>query len=168
MTNVNIPTGPVLKTLILASAGNSRNYSISFWGQLTIGFLYSFGYFNLIIVGIVVGFTIPVIWVICTYRLLKAKADKFENLPFPSWMQKDPGNALVIILDIIFLALIWFFILSGAYEAVWLKVLFTVAFPLLTLIMLKNLIIFNPGEGERGEDPSHQNQINKGSTETDS
>jgi hypothetical protein len=146
MTEPNIPTGPLLKSLIMASAGTPRNFRVSFWGQLLLGFLYSFGYFNLRIVGLIIGFVVPVIWVICTYRLLKARAKQFSNLSFPRWMQKDPGNGLVIIFDIFFLGLIWFFILSGLYEAIWLKVLFTIAFPLLTLTMLKNLIIFPPPE----------------------
>lgn len=158
MTPPPIPAKPILKSLIIASAGTPRNYRISFWGQLIMGSLYSFGLFNIRMVGLIIGFILPVIWVIATYRLLKAKARIIPNLPFPGWMKKDPGNALVIIMDIVFLALIWFFILSGVYTASWLKLLFTIFFPLLTLAMLKNLILIQPPDEEKkeGQPPANQ------------
>lgn len=159
MASQQIPTNPTLRSLIVASAGTPRNYRISFWGQTLIGSLYSFGYFDLWIVGLIVGFLLPVLWVVSTYRLLKAKARLFPSLPFPNWMRKDPGNAFIIIFDILFLALIWFFILSGYYEAIWIKVMFTLAFPLLTLGMLRNLIVFTPfRKNDQKEQQKNQNQ----------
>ncbi|MFO7978997.1 MAG: hypothetical protein R6U64_10090 [Bacteroidales bacterium] len=157
MANQRIPTSPALRTLIMASAGTPRNYRISFWGQTLIGSLYSFGYFDLRIVGFIVGFILPVIWVVSTYRLLKAKARLFPALPFPSWMRKDPGNVIIIIFDIFFLGMIWFFILAGYYEAIWIKVMFTIAFPLLTLGMLRNLIVFSPFRKQEDQ-PQDKNQ----------
>lgn len=132
----------LLYTLINASAGVYRQYQITFWGQLVLGFLYSFGYFDSKIAGFVLGFCMPVLWVILTYRYVFIKAKEKVRLPFPRWMQKNPGNSLIIILDIIFLAFIWSVILTGIYEATWLKVLFTIIFPILTLSMLRNLVIF--------------------------
>ena len=88
----------------------------------------------------------PVIWVVSTYRLLKVKAMEYEALPYPLWMKKEPGNSLVIILDIVFLSLIWLFILSGLYTATWIKVVFTLVFPLLTLAMLRSLYNYPPEE----------------------
>jgi hypothetical protein len=149
MPNNSIPTSPAVRTLIIASAGSGKNYSISFWGQVFFGLLYSLGFFDYWPIGLVIGFILPVTWVICTYRLLKAKASKFPSLPFPAWMQKDPGNAMIIIFDIIFLGLIWFFILAGIYTATWLKLLFTIIFPVLTLIMLRNLVLFDFSDKEK-------------------
>lgn len=146
--NKNSPGG-TLSALIHASVGNAANFRVAFFGQAFIGFLYSFGYFDLKLAGFVIGFVMPVIWVICTYRLLKVKAMMYESLPFPRWIKKEPGNSLVIIMDIVFLALIWFFILSGLYAATWIKAMFTLFFPLLTLAMLRNLYNYPPDEPNR-------------------
>lgn len=134
----------IMSSLIQASVGSRANYRIAFFGQAIFGFLYSFGYFELKLAGLVIGFVMPVIWVISTYRLLKEKAGDHEDLPFPRWLKNEPGNSLVIAMDIVFLSLIWFFILSGLYEATWIKVLFTIFFPLLTLAMLNNLYHYPP------------------------
>jgi hypothetical protein len=137
------PNGLLIK-LINASAGNFRQYQVTFWAQLIFGFLYSFGYFDSIVAGFVLGFLMPVLWIILTYRFVFIKAKENVKLPFPKWMKKNPGNSLVIIVDIIFLALIWTMILSGVYDAVWLKAFFTIIFPILTLSMLRNLVIYPP------------------------
>ncbi len=132
----------ILFKLVNASAGSYKQFQITFWAQFVLGFLYSFGYFDSKIAGFVLGFLIPSIWVVLTYRYVKAKAKKNIKLPFPKWMQKDPGNTLVVFFDIFFLALIWTIILSGLYEARWVKVIFTMIFPILTLSMLRNLVIY--------------------------
>ncbi len=141
--------GPFISSLINASVGNSKNFRTAFWGQAIIGFLYSFGYFDFWLVGLIIGYILPIIWVICTYRLLKIKSLENESIPFPRWMKKDPGNALVIFIDIFFLTFIWYVILSGLYNPVWIKVVFTMAFPLLTLAMLRNIFLFTPAEKEK-------------------
>ena len=145
----------LLFLLIEASAGNFRQFQISFWGQIILGFLYSFGYFSSKIAGFILGFFMPVLWLIITYRYLYYKSQKNKRLPFPKWMRTNPGNSLVIILDVIFLGLIWTIILSGWYEPFWLKAMFTMVFPVLTLSMLRNLIIYpfpsNNEENERTE-----------------
>ncbi len=146
MSENKISIHPVLSSLIHASVGNPANFRVAFFGQTIIGFLYSFGYFDLRLAGFVIGFVMPVTWVVITYRLLKAKALKYEALPYPRWMKKEPGNSLVITLDIVFLSLIWFFILSGLYTATWIKVVFTLVFPLLTLAMLRSLNNYSPEE----------------------
>jgi len=84
----------------------------------------------------------PSLWVILTYRYAFIKAKENVRLPFPTWMQKNPGNTLVIVIDITFLALIWAIVLSGLYEPRWIKVIFTMIFPILTLSMLRNLVIY--------------------------
>jgi len=132
----------VLQFLINASAGNFRQYQVTFWAQLVFGVLYSFGYFDLHIAGIILGFAMPVLWIVLTYRYVLEKARQNIHLPFPKWMQKNPGNTMIIVVDIIFLALIWTMIISGLYDARWVKVLFTVVFPILTLAMLRNMVIF--------------------------
>ncbi|MFP4288436.1 MAG: hypothetical protein ACLFQS_04195 [Bacteroidales bacterium] len=142
----------LLFLLIEASAGNFRQFQISFWGQIILGFLYSFGYFASKIAGFILGFFMPVLWVIVTYRYLYYKSKKNTRLPFPKWMRTNPGNSLVIILDVIFLGLIWTIILSGWYEPVWIKAMFTMVFPVLTLSMLRNLIIYPfPSDNEENE-----------------
>ncbi|MFW6249003.1 MAG: hypothetical protein ACOC4J_04450, partial [Bacteroidota bacterium] len=142
----------LLFLLIEASAGNFRQFQISFWGQIILGFLYSFGYFASKIAGFILGFFMPVLWVIITYRYLYYKSKKNTRLPFPKWMQTNPGNTLVIIMDVFFLGLIWTIILSGWYEPVWLKAMFTMIFPVLTLSMLRNLIIYPfPSDNEENE-----------------
>lgn len=146
MSENKIYTHPVLSSLVHASVGSPANFRVAFLGQAFIGILYSFGYFDLRLVGFVIGFVMPVIWVISTYRLLKAKALEYEALPYPGWMKKEPGNSLVIGLDIVFLSLIWLFILSGLYTATWIKVVFTLFFPLLTLAMLRSLYNYPPEE----------------------
>jgi hypothetical protein len=144
--NSNHSNHPLLSALIHASVGNPTNFRMALFGQAVIGFLYSFGYFDLRLVGLVIGYVMPVIWVVSTYRLLKVKAMEYEALPYPLWMKKEPGNSLVIILDIVFLSLIWLFILSGLYTATWIKVVFTLVFPLLTLAMLRSLYNYPPEE----------------------
>ncbi len=140
--------GTFISSVTHASVGSRKNFRTSFWGQAIIGFLYSFRYFDFWVVGLIIGYILPILWVICTYRILKNKSENNESLPFPGWMKKDPGNALVILLDIIFLTFIWFFILSGLYDPVWIRLVFTMAFPLLTLAMLRNIIFFPPPERE--------------------
>ncbi len=124
-----------------SSAGKGGNYRATVLGQLMFGFLYSFGYFDLKIVGLIIGYILPLIWVISSYRLLKFRAIKTEKLPFPGFIKKDPGNLFVIIADIVFLSLIWSMILSGLYDATWLRFIFTIIFPVLTLSMMRSLVI---------------------------
>lgn len=147
----------ILFKLVNASTGSYKQFQITFWAQLVLGFLYSFGYFDLKIAGFVLGFLMPSLWVLLTYRYVKAKAQKNIRLPFPKWMQKDPGNTLVVIFDIFFLALIWTIILSGLYEARWVKVIFTMIFPVLTLSMLRNLVIYPFASND---DEYHKNDPN--------
>lgn len=147
----------ILFKLVNASAGSYKQFQITFWAQLVLGFLYSFGYFDSKIAGFVLGFFMPSLWVMLTYRYVKVKAQKNIRLPFPKWMQKDPGNTLVVIFDIFFLALIWTIILSGLYEARWVKVIFTMIFPVLTLSMLRNLVIYPFASND---DENHENDPN--------
>ncbi len=142
MLSKNGNPNQLLFILIRASAGNFRQYQVTFWSQLILGALYSFGLFNTIIAGIVLGFVMPVLWLILTYRFVLIKARENTKLPFPSWMQKNPGNTLVIAVDVLFLALIWSMVLSGLYDATWVKIMFTIVFPILTLSMLRNLVIY--------------------------
>jgi hypothetical protein len=141
MSSTSSNPNRLLFILINASAGNFRQYQITFWAQLLLGSLYSFGYFDTIIAGLVLGFIMPVLWIILTYRFVYIKNKEDINLPFPKWMKTNPGNSLIIIVDICFLALIWTMILSGLYDAIWVKALFTIIFPILTLSMLRNLLI---------------------------
>ena len=152
----------VIHILVNASAGTYRHYQVTFWAQLVLGLLYSFGYFDSRIAGFVLGFAMPVFWIFLTYRYVYIKAKENIKLPFPAWMQKNPGNTLVIVVDAVFLALIWTMVLSGLYEAIWIKILFTVVFPILTLSMLRNLVIYpfsenKENEEERKEDPENTN-----------
>jgi hypothetical protein len=144
MTNTRSRSTDFLYFLINSTAGDFKQYRITFWSQLILGFLYSFNYFDSEIAGFVLGFLLPAMWIILLYRfaLIKAKVNN-SQLPFPKWMQKDPGNFLVIFMDIILLAAVWTMILSGYYNPVWLKVLFTMVFPILTISMLRNLILFS-------------------------
>ncbi|TVQ19175.1 MAG: hypothetical protein EA361_00980, partial [Bacteroidetes bacterium] len=143
----------LLTTLINASVGTFRQYQITFWSQLVLGSLYSFGFFDSRIAGFILGFVMPVMWVTLTYRYVFIKARQNVRLPFPDWMQKNPGNTLVIVIDTIFLALIWSMVLSGLYSATWVKVMFTIVFPILTLSMLRNLLIYPFAEKNDDENP---------------
>lgn len=146
----------LLLTLINASAGVYKQYQFSFWGQLILGFLYSFGYFDSKIAGFILGFFMPVLWITLTYRYVLYKRKAKVKLPFPKWMQKNPGNTLVVMVDILFLSFIWAVILTETYEATWLKVFFTMIFPILTLSMLRNLVIY-PFPKEDDDESSPQN-----------
>lgn len=146
----------ILLNLIKASVGEFGQFQLTFWGQLLLGFLYSFGYFESKIAGFVLGFALPAIWIILTYRFVMYKSRQKVNIPFPSWMQRNPGNTLVIVVDILFLSLIWALILSGFYEATWLKVIFTMVFPIITLSMLRNLVIYPHQEDKDEEEGEEQ------------
>lgn len=136
---LNLPK--VLESLIEAAVGNSNNFQLNFWGHGIMGAIYSLGYLNYDAVGLILGFILPSIWVFCTYRLVRNTSEREPLLPFPKWMRKDPGNAILILVDLLFLGIIWTFILTGILEKTWIKLLFTVAFPLLTLSMLRNLLL---------------------------
>lgn len=150
----------LLFKLIQASAGTYRQFQVAFWAQIILGFLYSFGYFDVKIAGFVLGFVMPVLWITLTYRYVLIKARENVRLPFPKWMQKNPGNTLVIVIDILFLALIWTIVLSGLYEAIWVKVIFTMVFPVLTLSMLRNLVIY-PFPDKEKSDEGHTDDISE-------
>lgn len=152
----------VLFKLVNASAGSYKQFQITLWAQFVLGFLYSFGYFDSKIAGFVLGFLMPSLWVLLTYRYVKIKAQENIRLPFPKWMQKDPGNTLVVIFDIFFLALIWTIILSGLYEAIWVKVIFTMIFPVLTLSMLRNLVIYPFASNDENQENDPYSNNTKG------
>ncbi|MBW6478801.1 MAG: hypothetical protein K0B37_05175 [Bacteroidales bacterium] len=154
----------ILIKLVDASAGSYNQYQIAFWAQLVLGFLYSFGFFDSRIAGFVLGFFMPSLWVILTYRYAFLKAKENVQLPFPDWMQKNPGNTLVIVIDIAFLAMIWTIILTGLYEPRWIKVIFTMIFPILTLSMLRNLVIY---PFPKNDDAPQTEQDRKNSNESD-
>jgi len=153
----------LLFILIDASAGNFRQYQITFWAQLVLGLLYSFDYFDFALAGIVLGFLMPSLWIILTYRFVLIKSKEKLKLPFPSWMQKNPGNFLVILIDILFLSIIWAIILSGLYDAIWVKILFTVVFPILTLSMLRNMVIFPFQNNDESSDEIENNKTENNS-----
>jgi len=142
----------LLSSLIKASAGTAANYQLNFSGQLIMGLVYSLGFLPFNAVGLLLGFVMPGIWVLCTYRLIRFASRQATPLPFPQWMQKDPGNALIIVVDLLFLAIIWTLILSGIFDKTWVKILFTVAFPLLTLSMLRNLLQLLTTDGEENNE----------------
>lgn len=158
MSTTGNGSNKLLIILINASVGVFRQYQITFWSQLVLGSLYSFGIFNSKIAGFILGFAMPVLWVTLTYRYVLLKARQNVRLPFPSWMQKNPGNTLVIVIDVIFLALIWTIVLSGLYDAIWVKVMFTIVFPILTLSMLRNLIIYPFSEKDEEENPTGEDE----------
>jgi hypothetical protein len=135
-------SGGLIFKLINASAGNFQQYQITFWAQLLLGFLYSFGYFQSNIAGIVLGFFMPVLWIVLIYRYIRIRHKENIELPFPIWMRKNPGNSLIIIGDVLFLGAVWALIVSGFYNPAWLKALFTMVFPILTLSMLRSLVIY--------------------------
>lgn len=135
-------SGGLIFKLINASAGNFKQYRITFWAQLLLGFLYSFGYFKSILAGLVLGFGLPVLWIFLIYRYIYIRYKENIELPFPIWMRKNPGNLLIIAGDVIFLGAVWALILTEIYNPVWLKVMFTMAFPILTLSMLRSLVIY--------------------------
>ncbi len=151
---ISDPKSPskILSILIKASAGTAANFQLNFWGQLIMGMVYSLGYLPFNAVGLLLGFVMPGIWVLCTYRLIRLASQQDTPLPFPQWMQKDPGNVLIVVVDLVFLAIIWILILTGIFDKTWIKILFTVAFPLLTLSMLRNLLqLLNRNEEENNE-----------------
>jgi hypothetical protein len=154
----------ILNKLVEASAGTYSQYQVTFWAQLILGFLYSFGLFDSKIAGFVLGFLMPSMWVILTYRYVFLKARENVRLPFPAWMQKNPGNTLVIVIDITFLALIWTIILTGLYEPRWIKVIFTMIFPILTLSMLRNLVVY---PFPKNDDASQSDQERENRNERD-
>lgn len=141
MTDSPLIKSKILRAFIEASAGSKTNFLLNFLGHFVIGLLYSFGQLPFHVVGLLLGFVMPGIWVLCTYRLIKASAGKQTQLHFPKYMEKEPGNTLVIIIDLIFLAIIWALIISGLLEKIWIKLIFSVAFPLLTLFILRNLVV---------------------------
>ncbi len=161
MLSTENSSSKLLIALINASVGVFRQYQITFWSQLVLGSLYSFGIFDSRIAGFILGFVMPVLWVTLTYRYVLIKARQNVRLPFPAWMQKNPGNTLVIVIDVIFLALIWAMVLSGLYDATWVKVMFTVVFPILTLSMLRNLVIFPFSEKDDDASPNNENEDSK-------
>lgn len=140
--NKEIPVEGLLGRMIQAWVGSYKHYIISVCGQMIFGLFYSIGLFDIAIAGLLLGFVLPVIWTILTYRLVLQKSRENVVLPFPSWIQKNPGNTILIILDFVFLAAIWTIILSGLYDPVWIKVVFTIILPVLTLSMLRSLIVF--------------------------
>ncbi len=125
------------------TAGDVGIFRATMLGQIAIGILYSFGHFDLLIVGIIIGYILPIIWLIASYRFLKYLSIDDNNMPFPVFIKKDPGNFLVIILDILFLSTIWFIIISGYYDAIWLRTIITILFPILTLSMMRSLILLS-------------------------
>ncbi|MBW6497074.1 MAG: hypothetical protein K0B09_01665 [Bacteroidales bacterium] len=141
-----------MSLLINASAGTTANYQLNFFGQLIMGLVYSLGYLPFNAVGLLLGFVMPGIWVFSTYRLIRFASHQATPLPFPQWMQKDPGNILIIAVDLFFLAIIWTLILSGIFDKTWVKILFTVAFPLLTLSMLRNLLQLLSKDGDENNE----------------
>jgi hypothetical protein len=147
-----IPKG-LLFNLIWASAGLYKHYRFTVWGQLIFGFLYSFGFFDIKIAGLILGFLMPTFWIILTYRFLLHKSKENLMVPFPEWMQKNPGNTIVITIDIVFLGAIWYLILSGIYDPIWIKVVFTMVLPILTLSMLRNLLqnTFSDDDQDQGD-----------------
>jgi hypothetical protein len=145
-----IPKG-LLFNLIWASAGLNKHYRFTVWGQLIFGFLYSFGFFDIKIAGLILGFLMPTFWIILTYRFLLHKSKENPMVLFPRWMQKNPGNTIVIIIDIIFLGAVWYLILSGIYDPVWIKVVFTMVLPVLTLSMLRNLLHYPFSDNDQNQ-----------------
>jgi hypothetical protein len=137
-----------LQFLIDTSIGNARQYQITFWSQLILGMLYSFNFFDSSFAGFTLGFALPVFWIILIYRLMLIKAGLNYPLPFPAWMQQNPGNTLIILVDIIILGIIWTMILSGFYSAGWIKFVFTVILPIITLSMLRTLILLPVSQQE--------------------
>jgi hypothetical protein len=137
-----LPKG-LLFNLIWASAGLYKHFRFTVWGQLIFGFLYSFGFFDIKIAGLILGFLMPTFWIILTYKFLLYKSKENPMVLFPGWMQKNPGNIIIIIIDIVFLGAIWYLILSGIYDPVWIKVVFTMVLPILTLSMLRNLLHYS-------------------------
>lgn len=148
----------LLGRMIHASVGTYGNYIVSVCGQFVFGLLYSIGLFDIALAGIVLGFVMPGIWVILTYRLALYKSKKGILLPFPAWIIKNPGNTIIIIVDIIFLAAIWAIIITGLYDPVWIKVVFTIILPVLTISMLRSLIVFPFPQDDSLNPNGHKNQ----------
>ncbi len=141
MSENEISISKILRVFIDASAGTKANFWLNFFGQFAMGLLYSLGHLPFHAVGILLGFVMPGIWVVCSYRLVKASAIKQNDFPLPAWMLKEPGNTLVILIDLLFLATIWVLIISGLFNKIWIKLIFTVAFPLLTLFLLRHIVL---------------------------
>lgn len=145
--------------LIRATAGTYGQYQVSFYGQLFLGMFYATGLFEIPWAGLILGFFVPVFWIILTYRLILIKArDPRLIIPFPSWITHNPGNTLIILADILFLGMIWFLILSGIYDRTWLRIVFAVIFPILSLSMLRNMVIFPFRQKEENEPTTQQSE----------
>jgi hypothetical protein len=134
-----IPHG-IINSVIISFAGSGSRFIFTILWQLFLGFMYATGQFDLLIVGLLIGYIIPMLWIISLYRLILHKS-RYYNMPFPRWMQKDPGNAIIILFDFLFLSAIWTIILSKLYNPVWLKVVFTMIVPILTFAMLRTVLI---------------------------
>jgi hypothetical protein len=140
MNKENVMPSGILNSVIASFAGSGSRFLFTIFWQLFLGFMYSMGQFDLMIVGLLLGYIIPMLWIIALYRLILHKS-RFYKLPFPGWMQKDPGNAVIILFDFLFLSAIWVIILSGLYNPAWLKVVFTMIVPVLTFAMLRTVLI---------------------------
>jgi hypothetical protein len=160
MASTPLPSNRFLHLMVNATAGNFKQYMITFWSQFFLGILYSFNYFDSVIAGFVLGFMMPVLWIILIYRMLLLKAKVQPQTNFPDWMQKNPGNTFVILFDIVFLGAVWYFILTGIYNPTWLKVIFTCIFPIITLSMLRSIVIY-PASGNVDEKENIFDENNK-------
>lgn len=137
----------LLSRLVDASAGSKTRFALNFIGHLCAGTLYAFELLPFHWVGFLLGVILPGIWVFCAYRLLKLASIPNIQSVMPGWMKKEPGNSLLIFLDVVFLLLIWFFIAWGPMDKTWIKVLWAIIIPLAILSILRSMVINNASPG---------------------
>lgn len=141
MPENQISVSKITRVFIDASAGNTVSFWLNFGGQFAMGLLFSLGFLPFHAVGILLGFVMPGIWAICSYRLIKAISVRNNVFTLPAWVLKEPGNTLVIITDLLFLATIWALIVAGMLNKTWIKIIFTIPLPLLVLFLLRHLVL---------------------------
>ncbi len=121
--------------------GSGGRFLFNMLLSLTGGILFSFNFWQSTIALAIFGVVSPLLFTLCLYSILRATTSNSDDSPFPKAFTKRRSNAIMMIIDMAVIIALAILIHTNILNYLFVRLLQTVIFPALMLLMLRVLYV---------------------------
>lgn len=130
-------TNGFLRVFVNSMVADRSKFRKALIGQIITGLLFSIRKPDLLPFGLLIGFLIPACLIYSNYKVFfLVSAMSYGDKPDKITKSPKTFNTAMIA-EILFLGVMWFLILSGLYDKNWMRFLFAVLLPSISIFLLR-------------------------------
>lgn len=123
--------------------GTGSRFSLNLLISLSGGILYTFKIWPSTIALVIFGVVSPLLFTLCLYSILRVANSASDEIPFPKAFTNFRSNALMMVADMTIIIILATLIQIDIIDYLLVRLLQTVIFPALMLLMLRILYVSN-------------------------